>query len=209
MASALPSLGRKSSKARLRGAADSAKASSATGILEPDSLGSGTASSAQVVADGNIDTGEKGRDPFADTSSSVRTAVTIPREDAIAYLGRMLAKVKIFKQELAFRPEHAAVNKYPPVAVIYGKGTPTLYGARVDGREGIKHADAYDALAFASGDGVVLARAAMVPEGYTTARGGIVSSERGHVSLLGDFEAVGRCLNAVIVAKRKGVGRGS
>ena len=63
-------------------------------------------------------------------------------------------------------------------------------------------------MAFASGDGVVLARAAMLPEGYVVARGGVVSSERGHVTLLGDLEAVGRCLNAVRVERRKGVGLG-
>lgn len=72
----------------------------------------------------------------------------------------------------------------------------------------MKHADAYDELAFASGDGVVLAKAAMVPEGYKVARGGVVSSERGHVTLLGDLEAVGKCLNAIGRARRKGVGVG-
>lgn len=72
----------------------------------------------------------------------------------------------------------------------------------------MKHADAYDELAFASGDGVVLARAAMAPEGYKVARAGIISSERGHVTLLGDMEAVGKCLNAIGRARRKGVGLG-
>nr|OQO29114.1 hypothetical protein B0A51_06191 [Rachicladosporium sp. CCFEE 5018] len=94
------------------------------------------------------------------------------------------------------------------MSLIYGKSTPTVYGAKIDGREGMKHADAYDELAFASGDGVVLARAAMLPEGYNAARGGIVSSERGHVTLLGDLEAVGRCLNAIHIARKKGVGCG-
>lgn len=127
----------------------------------------------------------------------------------MTYLTRTLASVKKFKQELDFLPAHATANSYPPIAVIYGKSTPTVFGAKVDGREGIKHADAYDELAFASGDGVVLARAAMAPPGYTVARGGIVSSERGHVTLLSDLEAVGKCLNAVIVARRKGVGYGN
>jgi hypothetical protein len=36
----------------------------------------------------------------------------------------------------------------------------------------------------------------------------LVSSERGHVTLLGDLEAVGRCLRAVLAARRKGVGMG-
>lgn len=141
-----------------------------------------------------------------DKDLSVRTAVTVPRDEAIAYLRRTLASVKKFKEELAFRNDHATSNVYPPVAVIYGKSTPTVYGARVDGRAGIKHADAYDDLAFASGDGVVLARAAMVPEGYKAC--GIVASDRGHVTLLGDLDAVGKCLNAVIRARRKGFGTG-
>ncbi|KAF2084897.1 hypothetical protein K490DRAFT_48164 [Saccharata proteae CBS 121410] len=141
-------------------------------------------------------------------NSTVSTAVTIPQPAALAYLTRTLAAVKRFKQELAFNPSHAEKNLYPPAAVIYGKSTPTVYGARVDGREGIKHADAYDELAFASGDGVVLARAAMVPEGYSVVRGGVVSSDRGHVTLLGDLEAVGRCLNAVNLARSRGVGCG-
>ncbi|MBE7180118.1 MAG: hypothetical protein INR71_02735 [Terriglobus roseus] len=109
---------------------------------------------------------------------------------------------------MAFRPDLDAANLYPPAAVIYGKSTPTVYGARVHGREGIKHADAYDDLAFASGDGVVLARAAMLPQGYVPVRGGVVSSERGHVTLLGDLEAVGKCLCALGKAHARGVGGG-
>ncbi|KAF2276860.1 uncharacterized protein EI97DRAFT_433089 [Westerdykella ornata] len=142
------------------------------------------------------------------TTNSPATAVTIPHDKAVAYLTRTLAEVKKFKLELAHRPEHTAANVYPPIALIYGKSTPTVYGAKVESREAIKRADAYDELAFASGDGVVLARAAMVPEGYSVVRGGVVSSDRGHVTLLGDLEAVGRCLNAVLGARRNGVGLG-
>jgi hypothetical protein len=141
-------------------------------------------------------------------SGSPSTVTMIPRAQAVAYLARTLADVKRFKQELAFNPAHAAANAYPPVAVIYGKSTPTVYGAKVEGRDGIRRADAYDELAFASGDGVVLARAAMVPEGYSVVRGGVVSSDRGHVTLLGDLEAVGRCLAAVAGGQRAGVGKG-
>lgn len=45
-------------------------------------------------------------------------------------------------------------------------------------------------------------------EGYSVVRGGVVSSDRGHVTLLGDLEAVGRCLVAVLGARRRGVGLG-
>lgn len=130
------------------------------------------------------------------------TAVDIPKPVAMEYLTRTLKEVKQFKEELVHDPEIEAKGLYPPCAVIYGKSVPTVYGARVDSKEGIKRADAYDNLAFASGDGVVLARAAQLPPGYKVSRGGCVSSERGHISLLGDLEAVGQCLNALRVEKR-------
>jgi hypothetical protein len=142
------------------------------------------------------------------TNTSVATAVTIPREKALEYLTRTLAEVKQFKENCIFNPDLAERNLYPPVSVMYGKSEPTVYGARVDGRDGIKRADAYDDLAFASGDGVVLARAAMLPEGYKAVRGGVVATERGHVTLLGDLEAVGRCLNAIMAGRKLGIGYG-
>ncbi|KAK5107516.1 hypothetical protein LTR62_001046 [Meristemomyces frigidus] len=172
---------------------------------EPNSMSSG--GSAETTTNNNID--RTNSPPETDTSPSPRTAVTIPREKAIEYLTRTLPTVKKFKIQLAHLPSHTAQNRYPPISVIYGKSTPTVYGAKVLGREGIKNADAYDELAFASGDGVVLARAAMVPEGYKVEKGGSVSSERGHVTLLGDLEAVGRCLIAVGEGRRgRGVGLG-
>lgn len=139
---------------------------------------------------------------------SVATKSTIPLHAALAYLTRTLAETLAFKRALAFRPAHAAADRYPPFAVLYGTSVPTVYGARVGGREGIKRADAYDELAFASGDGVCLARAAMLPRGYAVCKGGKVRTERGHVGLLGDLEAVGRCLVAVEEARRGGVGVG-
>lgn len=188
MASALPGLPLSGRKTSIQ-TKDPGKAITAAGAAEPDSTSFRTGDSANAVTESNTQEPSSPDDP----STSVGTAVTIPREKAVEYLSRMLASVKKFKQELEFNPSHT----YPPTAVIYGKSTPTVYGAKVDGREGIKHADAYDELAFASGDGVVLARAAMLPEGYRTAKGGIVASERGHVTLLGDLEAVGRCLLAI------------
>ncbi|KAI9660679.1 MAG: hypothetical protein M1821_010031 [Bathelium mastoideum] len=143
------------------------------------------------------------------TSSTTATTVTLPRPAALAYLARTLAETKLFKTQLAYHAPHGFANAYPPTAVIFGKTTPTVSRARVrGGRDGIRRIDAYDDLAFGSGDGVVLARAAMLPEGYHVVRGGCVSSERGHVTLLGDLEAVGRCLVRVMGARRRGVGFG-
>ena len=193
MASALPSLPFSG-----RTQKDPSKSVTVGRAAEPDTGDLKAGDSANAMLAGNIQDPKSPDEP----STSVGTTVTIPREKAVEYLTRMLASVKKFKQELAFNPKHAACGAYPPVAVIYGKSTPTVYGAKVDGREGIKHADAYDELAFASGDGVVLARAAMVPDGYKTARGGVVASDRGHVTLLGDLEAVGKCLLAVGAARK-------
>lgn len=75
-------------------------------------------------------------------------------------------------------------------------------------KEAIRRADAYDNLQFASGDGVCLARAAMVPEGYRVCKGGKVRVDRGHVGLLGDLEGVGKCLVAIAKARQTGVGLG-
>lgn len=137
----------------------------------------------------------------ASEEKSIPTAVTIPRDRAYEYLTRTLAEVKAFKQELAYKPDME--QRYPPAAVIYGKSVPTVAGAKVRGRDGIKRADAYERLQFASGDGVVLARSAQIPEGYHSAPGGVVSSDRGHIGLLGDLEAVGTCLNAILIEQRK------
>ncbi|MCJ1456151.1 hypothetical protein MMC28_006510 [Mycoblastus sanguinarius] len=133
---------------------------------------------------------------------------TIPLPDALAYLTRTLAQTLTFKSEMAHKPSHTAHNTYPPFAVLYANNTPTVVAARVSSRDAIRRADAYDDLQFASGDGVCLARAAMLPEGYVCVKGGRVRTERGHVGLLGDLEGVGRCLAAVVEGRRRGIGLG-
>lgn len=133
---------------------------------------------------------------------------TIPLTDALAYLHRTLNATLAFKAEMIYDPTYAAEDVYPPLSILYANNTPTVSAARVSSRDAIKRADAYDDLQFASGDGVCLARAAMLPEGYKCVKGGKVRTERGHVGLLGDLEAVGKCLNAVIEGRRQGVGLG-
>ncbi|KZM18317.1 hypothetical protein ST47_g10536 [Ascochyta rabiei] len=208
MSQALPSFpGRKGSLSRGNGEATS-------GISDV------AHNAANKVAEGNAEAAGGGMEPqmtagrrtsrsaYTPNDPNPATAVTISRDDAVKYLTRVLAETKRFKEELAHKPEHTAANAYPPIALMYGKSTPTVYGAKVESREAIARADVYDELAFASGDGVVLARAAMVPEGYSVVRGGAVSSDRGHVTLLGDLEGVGRCLHAVMKARQAGIGLG-
>ena len=141
-------------------------------------------------------------------SNSSSTTCSIPLQDAVAYLDRTLNETLVFRSQLAHNARHTADNLYPPNSIIYATNTPTVVAARVSSREAIRHADAYDDLQFASGDGVCLARAAMLPEGYHCAEGGRVRTERGHVGLLGDLEAVGKCLLAMIRERRRGVGLG-
>lgn len=130
------------------------------------------------------------------------------RDRNMAYLERTLANTKKFRAELHHQPHLTESNQYPPLAVMYGKDTPTVYAAHVTNREAIPCADAYDNLLFQSGDGVVLAREAMLPPGYALVKGGRISTDRGHITMLGDLQAVGRALEAVIRGRRKGIGLG-
>lgn len=150
----------------------------------------------------------KGQSQYTQHRPSVATTCTIPKDVAMEYLGRTLREVRAFKEGLKFKPSHQENNVYPPHGFIFGKTVPTVYGARVANKEAIKYDDAYDDLAFAAGDGVVLASAAQLPEGYRCVKGGRVESDRGHVGILGDLEGVGRCLEAVVEARAKGVGLG-
>lgn len=133
---------------------------------------------------------------------------TIPLRQAEDYLKRTLAEIVRFKAELKFIPHYDQWNIYPPLSVLYSTSVPTVSQARVASRDAIKCRDAYDDLAFASGDGVCLARAAMLPEGYKCVTGGKVRTERGHVGLLGDLEAVGKCLLSVLKGRKGGTGLG-
>lgn len=140
---------------------------------------------------------------------SIATAVTLDRDQAYAYLERTLREVRIFKEELAHNNSFQDQNKYPPMSIIFSKNTPTVYAAKVASREDIKYDDVFNDLAFAAGDGVILASAAQLPHGYRCVRNGRVESERGHIGLLGDLEGVGRSLNALLKARSKGVGYGA
>lgn len=131
------------------------------------------------------------------------------RDRYVGYLRRTLAATRRFLQELAHAPALEAANAYPPHAVLYGKSMPTVYAAQVPGRDAIACADAYDDLLFRPGDGVVLAREAMLPHGYALVRAGRVSTERGHLTMLGDLPAVCRALEALLRGRRKGIGLGA
>lgn len=141
--------------------------------------------------------------------SGARNTLTIDQERYLKYLRRTLAATRKFRSELAHSEKLESSNAYPPHAVLYGKTIPTVYAAQVTGREAIPCADAYDDLVFRPGDGVVLAREAMLPAGYSIVRSGRVSTERGHLTMLGDLPAVGQALEALLKGRRKGIGMGA
>jgi hypothetical protein len=137
------------------------------------------------------------------------TACTLDPEEAREYLARTLAETLAFKRALVHNIDLQTSNRYPPHALIFGKTVPTVYGARVASKEAIKYTTCFDDLVFAAGDGVVLASAAQLPEGYRVVRGGRIESDRGHVGLMGDLEGVGRALKALIEGRKRGIGAGS
>ncbi|KAF3288245.1 hypothetical protein TWF970_005329 [Orbilia oligospora] len=131
-------------------------------------------------------------------ASNPQNSCTLPLSVTIPYLDRTLRETKKFRSELAFQP--ALAEQYPPCAVLYSKTTPTVKAARVNGLEGIKNSD-YSDLVFGAGDGVVLSREAMLPDGYTCEKR--VHCDRGHISLLGDLDAVGQCIEALLEARER------
>lgn len=143
------------------------------------------------------------------SASPPKRADTLTAERNMAYLTRTLAETKQFRQGLQHNRTHQDANIYPPIAVIYGKEIPTVYATRVACREAIACADVYDDLVFRSGDGVVLAREAMPPAGYEIVRGGRISTDKGHISILGDMNAVGRAVLSVLRGRGKGIGLGT
>ncbi|KAF3940104.1 hypothetical protein ABW19_dt0205705 [Dactylella cylindrospora] len=132
------------------------------------------------------------------SNASAQGSCTLPLEVTMPYLKRTLNETKKFREELAFKPSHH--EHYPPFAVLYSKTTPTVKAAKVNGLEGIKTSN-YNDLLFGAGDGVVLAREAQLPPGYICEKR--VHCDRGHIGLLGDLDAVGQCITALLDARER------
>ncbi|OLN86521.1 hypothetical protein CCHL11_10286 [Colletotrichum chlorophyti] len=167
---------------------------------------------AEQVREGNlnpqIDATINQSRPSPFTKGAQGTPTPHNRAKNIAYLERILPEIKRFRAETQYIPSHSESNAYPPLGIIYGKEIPTVYAVNIRSRDDIARADVYDDLIFRAGDGVVLAREAQLPEGYELVRGGRVSTERGHLNMLGDLTAVGKVMEAVVRGRRKGIGLG-
>jgi hypothetical protein len=113
-------------------------------------------------------------------------------EEAKEYLDRTLKRTKKFLLEL----EYDESKHYPQLAVVYGNEVPTVRGIRVGDPEGIVRGE-YDDFYYGPGDGVVNHKWLM-PERRGFPVKARISSDKGHISLLGDLDAMEKALNAII-----------
>ena len=135
-------------------------------------------------------------EPHMQSAASEGKNYTFPatREHAIEYLKRTLKKTRRYKQELFAEPKAAI----PPIAVVYAVNTPTIRGALVESAEDIKTGNWWN-FSYGPGDGVVLAKAAQLPPGFSAVAR--IKTDRGHVQIMNDLKAVGAAIKAVILAK--------
>jgi hypothetical protein len=117
------------------------------------------------------------------------------REHAIKYLKRTLEETRKYKTELFAEPK----APMPPIAVVYGVNTPTVRGALVESMDDIKTGNWWH-FSYGPGDGVVLAKAAQLPPGFSAVTR--VKTHRGHIQIMSDMKAMGAAIEAVILAKR-------
>ena len=129
----------------------------------------------------------------SDTFLSSKTGIEY--DDAIEYLGRNLKRTKAFLERQDFDPS----KRYPPLAVVYGNSLPTVRGARVKGVQGIKDVDSRG-LIYGPGDGAVYHKSLMpVHRGFKVVAK--IATDRPHVSLMSDMDAVGKALRAILDAE--------
>ncbi|GAA5979250.1 hypothetical protein JCM11641_001973 [Rhodosporidiobolus odoratus] len=138
-----------------------------------------------------------------------RLARQAKEEDTVRrYLERSLGRAEQFHHSLQanYRPSLSA--HYPPIAILSSRSTPTVRGVLSTSASTII-TEGYDRLLWGEGDGIVLFETATRlpgdPEVWGGKRGrdhgkwqehlkGVVESQNGHVSLLGDLDGVRKCL---------------
>ncbi|ODV80577.1 uncharacterized protein CANTADRAFT_47907 [Suhomyces tanzawaensis NRRL Y-17324] len=128
--------------------------------------------------------------------------------EAYNYLADTLKRAKAYILSLDYIEE--LETEYPPLAMVYGNKVPSVRGSNVRDRQDIKDGNYYSFF-YGHGDGVVHQRWLMPQrKGFDfyddeTGRGQIVgkfASERGHVNLMTDFNAMGKALSAVFEAEK-------
>lgn len=128
--------------------------------------------------------------------------------EAYEYLAETLKRTKKFVLGLDYNPELA--SEYPPLAMVYGNTVPSIRGSYVKSSQEIMDGSYYEFF-YGRGDGVVHQRWLMPEDkGFErhdpkTGTGHIVgkfASNRGHVDLMTDHEAMAEALSAIIEADK-------
>ncbi|ODV96431.1 hypothetical protein PACTADRAFT_49781 [Pachysolen tannophilus NRRL Y-2460] len=120
-------------------------------------------------------------------------------EDAVEYLTRTLGETKDFLEKLEYRED---IN-YPPLAVVFGNKVPSLRGSRIKTEKDIEDGNWFD-FYYGPGDGVVHQKWLMPMKRGFKVDGKFVS-DCGHVSLMTDFDAMGRSLRCVFDEEKRRV----
>ncbi|GAA5867660.1 hypothetical protein JCM8547_001334 [Rhodosporidiobolus lusitaniae] len=129
-------------------------------------------------------------------------------ETVRGYLERCLSRAEKFHTNLLTLYSPQKAHLYPPISIISSRSTPTVRGVLSSAREKIAE-EGVKRLTWAEGDGIVLYESATRLPGDPEVKGrkrgegddkwmghlkGVVESGHGHVSLLGDVEAVRKAL---------------
>ncbi|KAL3230209.1 hypothetical protein RNJ44_01572 [Nakaseomyces bracarensis] len=143
--------------------------------------------------------------PGVSTKKKIRTDAdeedtqffTASYEDSVDYLERTLKRTKKNLEALEYIPG----KEYPPLAIVYGNRVPTVRGAKVSGREGIK-AGEFGEFYYGPGDGVVHHKW-LLPEQRGFPVVAKVATDCGHVALMTDFKAMAKAFISVVDAEKE------
>lgn len=143
--------------------------------------------------------------PGVSTKKKVRTdadededeVFTTSYEDSIEYLERTLKRTKKNLEALEYIPG----KEYPPLAIVYGNRVPTVRGAKVNGREGIKRGE-FGEFYYGPGDGVVHHKW-LLPEQRGFPVVAKVATDCGHVALMTDFKAMAKAFISIVDAEKE------
>ncbi|KAK4052319.1 hypothetical protein OIO90_004400 [Microbotryomycetes sp. JL221] len=112
------------------------------------------------------------------------------------YLRATLERVQKFYSDID--TSYDATKPYPPIVLLTSRKTPTVRGCIMPSRSSIASTQ-YTDLLFDEGDGIVLySSASSLPSGpdkWNKHVKGVVESNFGHVSLIGDLGAIRQCLH--------------
>ncbi|KAM0749622.1 hypothetical protein T439DRAFT_314947 [Meredithblackwellia eburnea MCA 4105] len=177
--------------------------------LPGERRGSASSSASSGSSPSGSGSSTSGGDSDAESAASSSSEGISDEESArdkenMEYLARNLARAKEFRRQLVDLYDPSKAIDYPPLCILASQKTATVRGVLASSYETI-HSNMYEQLLFGAGDGIVcydsarslpgpVATPCNTPVGWNSHLKGVVESNFGHVSLLGDLQAVGKCL---------------